>query len=169
MSTRKISKKTEKRTVKTDKKLDIKSSNTNTTTDNKTSDDKKIKYPISDDTIDYLDSCVDRLNDTKNIGEKISLHSTLTDTIKNLEVEIDHMVEIVDNIDIEKNSDDTNFEGCDNTSIDDDIVNLEEIMQKLKVDDILQTKIMQLQRISDLIIKCRRKCNNGQIQMCKCN
>src|SRR5579872_4891957 len=54
---------------------------------------------LSDDVIDYLDSEIDRFNETKNLGDKISLHSKLIDTINTLETEIDAMINNVDKMD----------------------------------------------------------------------
>ena len=165
---------TEKFDVKSSniEKVDAKSSNTEKV-DVKCSEkiEKEINHPISDDTMDYLDSCVDKLNETKNIGEKISLHSKLNDTIGDLEKEIDNMVDIIDNIDIDTINNDinTNQVETDKSSIDDNIVNLELMLQNMKEEEILQTKIIHLQRITDMVKNCRKQCNVSQIKIHKCN
>jgi hypothetical protein len=130
----------------------------------------KLENPISDDTLDYLDSQIDKFNETTKLGEKINIHNELSTTIKKLEKEIDDMADIIDKIDVENVKSEHNRESNSNvSSIDNDIVTLEKLVEGMKEEDILQIKIFHLQKIAEIIRNCKSKFNNADLRISKCN
>lgn len=132
---------------------------------------KTLKHPVSDDTLDDLEAQVDKFNETKHLGEKISIHSKLKDSIQILEQEVDDMVEIIDRIDIDavsaelKHSTDIN----DRTDITEDIVNLEKMVEGMKEEEIMQIKLLHIKKITDIVKKCKSKCDSSKMRIAKCN
>lgn len=136
---------------------------------NKSSDKQIESFDISDDTLDYLDSEIDKFNNTTKLGEKISIHKKLELVTKNLIDEINNMVSIVDNIDknieVDESSDD-----IEDINIDDMFVNIEKMLEDMKNDEPILMKIKHYERIMNIVKKCRTKCSKKEIMnITKCN
>ena len=92
----------------------------------KNTENKEIKFKVSDDTLDYLYTQVDEFNETDNLGKKIAIHRKLQTITKTLIDEIDTMVEMIDDIDqSELNSEFYESKDDDNDDINDDIIKLD--------------------------------------------
>lgn len=132
---------------------------------------KNLKTPISGDIIDDLDFQIDKLNETTNLGEKIALHSKITEQTTRLENEVDRMIDILDSVNFDtvseiiKNDKNKN----DNTDVSDDIVNIEKLLENMKDEDVMQIKLLYMQKITDQIQKCRVKCDKTNFTINKCN
>lgn len=132
---------------------------------------KNLKTPISGDVIDDLDFQVDKLNDATNLGEKIALHSKIAEQTTRLENEVDNMINMLDSINFDvvsemiKNDKNNN----DNTDVSDDIVNIEKLLENMKDEDVMQIKLLYVQKITDQIRKCRIKCDKTNFTINKCN
>ena len=129
----------------------------------------KIINPISDDTLDYLDSQMDRFNETNNLGEKISIYDHLKESVNNLEKEVSDMLKIIDTIDIDSFNNDDTKPDTDKSDINDDIVNIEKMMQGLQEEEIMQIKIMHFKRIAEVVKNCKAKCHSDNMKITKCN
>ncbi len=130
---------------------------------------KNILNPVSDDSLDYLDSQMDNFNETNNLGEKISIYDHLKESVNNLEKEVVDMLKIIDTVDMETfNNDDSNSEN-DKTDINDDIANIEKMIEGLKEEEIMQIKIKHFERIADVVRKCKAKCHTNNMKITKCN
>lgn len=132
---------------------------------------KALQHPVSDDTLDDLEAQVDKFNETKHLGEKIKLHSALKDSIQTLEQEVDDMVEIIDKIDIDAVSAELKqtAEVSDRTDITDDIVSLEKMVEGMKEEEIMQIKLMHIQKITEIVKRCKSKCDSSKMRIAKCN
>lgn len=124
---------------------------------------------LSDDVIDYLDSEVDRLQETKNLGEKINIHAKLIDTVKVLEKEINEMVDMIDRIDLNDNLKQSISCTNETTDINDDLVNLEKMMEDMDKEEVMQMKIKHYLRIVDIVKRCKAKCLENGMKVVKCN
>ena len=129
---------------------------------------KTLKHPVSDDMLDDLEAQVDKFNETKLLEEKIRIHSILKESVKILEQEIDDMVEIIDKIDIHAVSQELK-NSTDDIDITDDIVNLEKIVEGMKEEDVMQIKMMHIQKITDIVKRCKSKCDSSKMRIAKCN
>jgi hypothetical protein len=131
---------------------------------------KNINNPISDDTLDYIDSQVDRFNETQNLGGKISIHAKLTESVKDLEKEINDMIDIIDKTDINQVSEDLRTSNSMNetTDITSDIMNLEKMIEVLREEDIMQVKIMHYKRIAAIVRKCKAVCDTTKMKIINC-
>lgn len=136
-------------------------------------EEKKIKYNVSDDTLDYLDTQVDEFNDTNNLTKKIAIHRNLQEITKSLIDEIDNMVEIIDNIDqtvLNSEFYDTNDNNDNkNNDINDDIINVEEMINNMEEEESMEIKISHYKRITDIVKKCRLKCDIDQMNILNVN
>ena len=135
-------------------------------------EEKKIKYNVSDDTLDYLDTQVDEFNDTTNLTKKIAIHRNLQEITKSLINEIDNMVEIIDNIDqtvLNSEFYDTNDNDNKNNDINDDIINVEEMINNMEEEESMEIKISHYKRITDIVKKCRLKCDIDQMNILNVN
>ena len=134
---------------------------------------KRIKHPLSDDTLDELEMEAEKFKETQNLGEKISIHSKLNETIKDLEKEIDDMINIIDkiNIDAVNKEINDNIHESSGTTINDDIVSLEKMMENLNDEEVLQMKVFHYKRITDIVKKCKSICesDSGTLNIAKCN
>lgn len=135
---------------------------------------KNLKYPISDDTLDYLESESDKLNESKNLSEKMKLHTELKCNIQSIGDEVDAMVDLIDKIDPdavtkEISQENNTSELIDDTDIADDIVNLEKGLADLSEEEVLQVKIKHLQRLTEMVKNCRAKCGPSVMKISKCN
>ncbi len=131
-----------------------------------------IKNPISDDTLDSLDSQVEKLTETKNLGEKISIHQQLKETIRRLESEINELAERIDKIDTEAFKELSTLSQSQVNGDDDlnnDIVNIEKLVGSLQNEEILQNKVAQYERLADIVKSCRSKCIASEVKLKKCN
>ena len=130
----------------------------------------QINNPLSDDTLDYVDSQVEKLTDTDNLSEKISIHQQLKDTIKKLETEINDLAERIDKIDTETFKE---LSAMGQTTNEDDpnegIANIEQIIGNLQNEETLQHKVAQFERIADIVKSCRFKCIASDVKLRKCN
>jgi hypothetical protein len=135
---------------------------------------KNLKYPISDDTLDYLETESDKLSESKNLSEKIRLHTELKCNIQSIGNEVDAMVELIDKIDSDLVTKEISHENntsdlTDDTDIADDTVNLEKGLADLVEEDVLQVKIKHLQRLTEMVKKCRVKCGPAAMKIAKCS
>lgn len=130
-----------------------------------------LKTPVSDDTLDALEGEIDKLNDTSNLGEKVRLHTKLESQTKLLEDEIDLMIDMMDDLDFDKayESIKTDKNKTDTTDVTDDIVNLDKLMNSLKQEDVMQIKIMYVQKMLNHIARCRALCDQSKLIVSKCN
>lgn len=183
MSSRRVVKK--KTTSKEDKKMVKKGRKTKTAVkevedpteaeliENIDSDEQVIsKMPISDDTLDYLDSQVDELNDTNNLSEKIAIHRRLDDITKNLVSEIDSMVDIIDKVDqtfLTSELLDTDDDDHGSGDVNDSIVKLEKMIEGMQEEDSMQVKIEHYKRITEVVKRCKAKCTADTMSVAKCN
>lgn len=135
-----------------------------------------IKYPLSDDILDELDSQLDNFNETKNLGEKITIHSKLSETIENLENEINSMITLIEkedqiylDSDLLNNTDPQDDDYTDN--LDDNIINIERHLENMKSEEILQYKLKHYQRIIRIVQKSKEKigCTEKIMNVAKCN
>jgi hypothetical protein len=136
---------------------------------------KDLKYPISDDTFDFMESQVDTFNETKNLGEKIQIHSKLEESVKNLGREIDEMASILDNdkLDTDAVNEDIAKNGSEcndgSTDINEDVINIEKILKDMKEEEIMQIKVLHYQKIIEKIKFCKSKCDSSKMRIAKCN
>jgi hypothetical protein len=132
---------------------------------------KNLAIPVSDDSLDFLETQLDILNDTTNLGEKVTMHSKLIDYTKRLENEVDTMIELMDKIDINNVSEEIKREknNSDTTDVSDDIINLDKLLGELQEEDVMQIKIMYMRKIIDQIERCRSKCEKSKMTLRKCN
>ena len=133
----------------------------------------ELQHPVSDNTIDELETRVDKFNKMTHLGKKIKLHNALKDSFQALEQEVDEMVDIIDKIDIDAVSNDIkqSLEDRDSarTDITDDIVNIEKMVDDMKEEDVMQIKLMYIQKITDAIKKCKSICDSNKMRIAKCN
>lgn len=120
---------------------------------------KKIyKYPISDDTLDALETDIEHLNETKKLSEKISIHRKLNTITTNLENEIGAMVLKLDEI----NKLDTTSsviplsDPLSAPDIDIELLNIESMIQSMESYDTIQDKINEYEKIVHCIRKCKQ-------------
>lgn len=132
---------------------------------------QNVQIPVSDDSIDYLESQMDQLNETTNLGEKVELHSKLMDYIKKLEKEVDSMIEMMDDIESDAVSDEIKKENIitDTTDVSDDIMNLDDLLGKFKKEDVMQMKMIYLKKLYEYTAKCREKCEQNHMTIKTCN
>lgn len=139
-----------------------------------------VANPISDDTLDYVDSQVERLAETENLGEKISIHQQLKETIKRLENEINELAERIDKIDtetfkelstigIQENNDDPSNGSLPGGSLPGGIANIERLVGSLQNEEILQNKVAHFERLADIVKNCKLKCIASDVRLKKCN
>ena len=81
------------------------------------------------------------------------------------------MVEIIDKIDIDAVSAylKQTSEANDKTDITDDIVNLEKMVEGMKEEDIMQIKLMHIRKITEIVNRCKSKCDSSKMRIAKCN
>ena len=132
---------------------------------------KNLMNPVSDDSLDFLETQLDILNDSTNLGEKVTMHAKLVDYTKRLENEVDTMIELMDKIDINTVSEDIKRDknNSDTTDVSDDIINLDKLLGELREEDVMQIKILYLRKIIDQIENCRSKCEKSKLTITKCN
>lgn len=132
---------------------------------------KSLSIPVSDDVMDYLESQVDQLKSTDNLGEKVSIHTKLLEYTKSLEKEIDEMIDMIEKIDYNDVYEDikNDINSQDTTDVSDDILNLEKIMSKLKEEDVMQIKLLYMKKILDRVRLCKAKCGEHKMTINKCN
>lgn len=130
-----------------------------------------LEHPVSDDTLDDLEAQVDKFTETKDLSERIKLHSILKSSVRILEEEVDQMVELIDRIDIDAVNTEIRktTENTDRTDITDDIVNLEKMMEGMKDEEIMQLKLMYVQKITEIVKRCKSKCDSSKMKITKCN
>lgn len=126
------------------------------------------EYPISNNTMEYVESQIDKLNETDNLSEKINIHAKLTEYTKTLESEINSMIDTLDNINIDDAIIDTQTI-CDSTDIDDDIVNLNKMMENMQEEEIMQTKLDYLKKMITQVQKCKKITDNNKMSVTKIN
>lgn len=133
----------------------------------------KIENPISDDTLDYVESQVEKMTEADNLGEKISIHQQLKDTIERLENEINELAERIDKIDtdtfreLNTLSQSQILDDIENPN--DGIINIEQLVDSLQNEEILQNKVTQFERIADIVKSCKLKCIDNEVKLRKCN
>lgn len=133
---------------------------------------KNLKYAVSDDSFDYLESQADKLNETNNLGEKINIYSKIQEYAKNIEEEIEKIAEIIDKLDTDAVTEEITkrMDMTDETSdISDDIVNIEKMTEELKGEDVMQIKLIHYQKIIEKIKFCKAKCDSSKMKIAKCN
>lgn len=132
---------------------------------------KNLEVPVSNDSLDFLETQMDILNDTTNLGEKVNMYSKLGDYTKKLENEVDMMIELMDTLDISTVCEDIKREknNNDTSDVSDDIINLDKLLGELKNEDVMQIKILYMRKIIDQIEKCRSKCEKSKMTVTKCS
>ena len=139
-------------------------------TSKKNTENKEIKFTVSDDTLDYLDTQVDEFNETDNLGKKIAIHRKLQTITKTLIDEIDTMVEMIDDIDqTELNSEFYESKDDDNDDINDDIIKIDEMIENMEEEESMQLKISHYKRITEVVKKCRAKCSVDKLNVLNVN
>jgi disulfide oxidoreductase YuzD len=133
-----------------------------------------VNHPVSDDTMDYLEAQVDRFNESKNLGEKINIHSKLKEYVSNIDREIDQMYELIDKYDTDAIGEEIMAENDasminNDIDVENDIANLESMVDKLKEEEIMQKKMVHLQSILEKINRYRSKCDSSKMRIAKCN
>lgn len=124
---------------------------------------EKISYPVSDDIFDELETKVEQFNDTSNISEKMVLHNELKETILQLEQEIDNMVEIVDKLETDV------IDNPSDTDITDDVISIEKMVDGMKEEEIMQTKLAHLKKIINKIQGCKSRYGSSNLHISKCS
>jgi hypothetical protein len=129
---------------------------------------KKIcKYPLSDDMLDTLETDIERLNETKNLSEKISIHRKVNKITTHLENEVATMILKLDEI---NNMNESNT--CDETDIPDidaEIINIESMIKKMESCETIQDKIHEYEKIVKCIRKCKHSDNKPNMTVSTCN
>lgn len=130
-----------------------------------------LEIPVSDDSLDFLETQIDTLNDTKNLGTKVTLHAKIMDYTKRLESEVDNMIELMDKIDYNVVSEaiKKNKNNADTSDVSDDIINLDKLLSDLQEEDVMQIKLLYMRKIIDQIERCRSKCEKSKMTVNKCN
>lgn len=132
---------------------------------------KNLKIPVSDDSLDYLESQIDILNDTSNLDTKVQLHSKLIEYTQQLTNEIDNMTDLLEKIDVDAISEliKSDVNQSASTEVTDDIVNIESLMAKLKEEEVMQIKMLYLKKLIDRVGRCKAKCESNKLTINKCN
>lgn len=134
---------------------------------NKKKNNNLYENPVSDDSLEHIESQIEKMNETDVLSEKISIHDKLVDYTKTMENEINTMIDMLDNIDVNKTLDDIQY--CDSNNIDDDIVNLNKMMENLKEEQVMQMKLNYLKKMIEQVQKCRTIAEKNKLTMTKVN
>jgi hypothetical protein len=127
------------------------------------------QLPLSDDTLDYVDSQMEKLTDTENLAEKICIHQQLKDTIKKLENEINDLAERIDKIDTDTFKELGSMGQMSDGDPDDGLANIEQIVNDLPNEETMQQKVAQFERLANIVKSCKMKCIASEVKMRKCN
>jgi hypothetical protein len=120
---------------------------------------------ISNDTFDELDADMDTYNETQNMNIKMTLHKELKEKVQMIEKEIDKFVGIIDEVDIDL----TNKLNSDDTNIDDDIIDIDNLMKELTNEKSFEKMIEHYKRIFSKIQNCKSKCVGSGLNVIDCN
>jgi len=120
---------------------------------------------ISNDTFDELDADMDTYNETQNMNIKMTLHKELKEKVQMIEKEIDKFVGIIDEVDIDL----TNKLNRDDTNIDDDIIDIDNLMKELTNEKSFEKMIEHYKRIFSKIQNCKSKCVGSGLNVIDCN
>uniref|UniRef100_A0A6C0DXE9 Uncharacterized protein n=1 Tax=viral metagenome TaxID=1070528 RepID=A0A6C0DXE9_9ZZZZ len=120
---------------------------------------------ISNDTFDELDADMDTYNETQNMNIKMTLHKELKEKVQMIEKEIDKFVNIIDEVDIDL----TNKLNSDDTNIDDDIIDIDNLMKELTNEKSFEKMIEHYKRIFSKIQNCKSKCVGSGLNVIDCN
>lgn len=132
---------------------------------------KNLEILVSDDSLDFLETQIDTLNDTKHLGRKVTMHAKLIEYTRRLENEVDNMIELMDTLDMnaatekikkEKNDSDT-------TDVSDDIINIDKLLKELQDEDVMQIKLLYMRNLIDQIEKCKSKCEKSKMTVTNCS
>lgn len=129
---------------------------------------KQIKTPISDSMMDYLDAENDKLNESNILSEKIEQHNKLKDMIQLISIEVDNMVDFIDKLDVNAVTEEL-LQDSDKTGVEEDIVNMDKMLVGLKDEEVMQVKIKYLERLINMLQKCKAKCDPTKMRISKCN